>query len=458
MTLSDRSLGWLRGLDRKSATPDNWDRNGRPHPHWDERTESPHAGHVRGDLVESALALGLMARRTPAWTERYETILDRLIGRHLRWYAGADGQGEIDPEPIRGHYRDDGTALVPAEANLAYKASLLLLLGIRAAINPHGPWDQPFPVFGDGGEDRRWTYTELATDLADQWAAYPDGPPSKNTKAWPEQLAMAGLALLLADRQHGSSHHQRVVAPWWERARREDFGLDEAEGLTVTGDRDALPGPVQPAPTATLLTTACWIAAYAEHDARRLFDAAVAASGLDQMVGDGPEAARQAGFALLLAKHWELTELSTALSRSIEQRYEPVFEPVEGTFHFGLGLGEDAPRGRPNAVLAAAEACGAGLWTHLAAPPTVLGPQIVDVDFPRLALSRAQWSRDCLVLRLVAAEESRTVFSTFRLVGAEPRIWCVAGVDGVSTDVTSREVIVRVPLRSGELEFAPGSY
>jgi hypothetical protein len=32
--LDDRSLGWLGYLHRKATTPDNWDRDGQPHPHW----------------------------------------------------------------------------------------------------------------------------------------------------------------------------------------------------------------------------------------------------------------------------------------------------------------------------------------------------------------------------------------------------------------------------------------
>lgn len=39
--LDDRSLGWLRYLYRKATTPDDWDKHGRPHPHWDEATGEP---------------------------------------------------------------------------------------------------------------------------------------------------------------------------------------------------------------------------------------------------------------------------------------------------------------------------------------------------------------------------------------------------------------------------------
>src|SRR5437867_719949 len=76
MQLSDRSLGWLRYLHRKTATPDDWSRTGHPHPHWDDRSDPPLASWHRFDLVDSSYAVGLMARATPAWREVYVRILD----------------------------------------------------------------------------------------------------------------------------------------------------------------------------------------------------------------------------------------------------------------------------------------------------------------------------------------------------------------------------------------------
>ena len=88
--LSARSLGWLRYLDRKAHTPDNWNRDGRPHAHWDNRSDPPMASWHRFDLVESSYAIGLMAHTTPAWRERYIAILDQLIERHTSWWSAAD--------------------------------------------------------------------------------------------------------------------------------------------------------------------------------------------------------------------------------------------------------------------------------------------------------------------------------------------------------------------------------
>jgi hypothetical protein len=61
-TLDDRPLGWLRYLYRKTTTPDNWERGGRPHPHWDETTGEPMTSWHRFDLVDSSYAVALITR------------------------------------------------------------------------------------------------------------------------------------------------------------------------------------------------------------------------------------------------------------------------------------------------------------------------------------------------------------------------------------------------------------
>ena len=53
---SERSRGWLRYLYRKAITPDNWDKDGEAHPHWDAYTREPTASWARMDLRESSHA------------------------------------------------------------------------------------------------------------------------------------------------------------------------------------------------------------------------------------------------------------------------------------------------------------------------------------------------------------------------------------------------------------------
>jgi hypothetical protein len=85
-------------------------------------------------------------------------------------------------------------------------------------------------------------------------------------------------------------------------------------------------------------------------------------------------------------------------------------------------------------------------------------PQIVDVDRSALSLTRAHWEGEYLYLTLAPLVERPSLHTTFRLVGVEPRIWCMVGIDGATTDVSARSVVIRTPLVAGVIEFAPGSY
>ena len=95
----------------------------------------------------------------------------------------------------------------------------------------------------------------------------------------------------------------------------------------------------------------------------------------------------------------------------------------------------------------------------MSAAPIPQCGQIVDVDFPNMALSRAEWNdQGSLFLRLAPLREDPTKFTTFRLVGVQPRQWDVQGPDGTTLDITGSGVIVRVPMVAADMEFSEGSY
>ena len=195
--LSERSLGWLRYLYRKAKTPDDWSREGRPHPHWDDRTGEPMLSWHRFDLVDSSYALGLMAWSTPAWREVYIDILDELIERHTGWWSASDWLTQFGADPDRGSYPDVYRLLIPpelwgdydapgwtangiepwelnmdpiaADGMLFYKGFFLVLLGIRSLISNDGRWDQPFEMIKDGEHTFSWTHSGIARHLEEQW-------------------------------------------------------------------------------------------------------------------------------------------------------------------------------------------------------------------------------------------------------------------------------------------------
>jgi len=205
--LSDRSLGWLRYLHRKAHTPDDWSRDGQPNPHWDDRSDPPMASWHRFDLVDSSYAMGLMAHRTPAWTEPYVAILDQLIDRHTGWWSAADWLTQFGDDPDRSSYPDVYRKLIPpqlwgrydvpgwtangtepwgvqidpvaADGMLFYKGFFLVLLGIRSMIdnapNADDRWNRPFDMIRDRDNTFTWTHSEIAEHLCQQWLATPIG-------------------------------------------------------------------------------------------------------------------------------------------------------------------------------------------------------------------------------------------------------------------------------------------
>jgi len=204
MGLSARSLGWLRYLHRKAHTPDDWTQAGHPHPHWDDRSDEPMASWHRFDLVDSSYAMGLMAQRTPAWTEPYVQILDQLVERHTTWWSAADWLTQFGHDPARGSYPDRYRIWIPrdlwgnydvpgwtangiepygrqldpiaADGMLFYKGFFLLLLGIRSTISPVDRSHEPMRMFAAGADDGFvWTEAGIADHLTRQWMAAPIG-------------------------------------------------------------------------------------------------------------------------------------------------------------------------------------------------------------------------------------------------------------------------------------------
>ena len=193
-------------------------------------------------------------------------------------------------------------------------------------------------------------------------------------------------------------------------------------------------------------------------EARRLFDAACATAGYTHDIATPLRPGRGAASSLVLAREWGLDDLDGRLADAIELSYEPTWDRSLGEFTWGMGLDEPLPRGQFNAFLAAAEAAGPGRWSALSAAPLAPCPQVVDVDVPEVVLSRAHWSDGALLLTVDPLHPDPNAWTEFRIVGVEPRLWWLSGIDGATMDVRSDCVVVRTPRVRGDLEFTPGSY
>jgi len=247
--------------------------------------------------------------------------------------------------------------------------------------------------------------------------------------------------------------------PWWDYARRHYLDLDrDASPEMTTLYYDPQLDVHHRLPVAAAMTTSYYAAPQVPDDARRLFDAARVSIGLDGTRGLPLPASRGFGSALVLAREWQLDELAQRTAAMIEASYEPTWNFERGEFTWGMGLDEPHPRGQFNAFLAAAEAAGPGMWERLSAAPLEACPQIVDVDFPSMAFSRAEWIDGNLHLGLAPLRADPNVRTGFRLVGAEPRNWDVHGIEGASVELTTTGVNIRVPMISADIQLIRGSY
>jgi hypothetical protein len=246
--------------------------------------------------------------------------------------------------------------------------------------------------------------------------------------------------------------------PWWDYAREHYLDLNQdTEPVTTTLYYDPVLDVHHRLPVSLALTTSYYAAPQVPEDARRLFLAACASIGLDSDPSLPLNPGRGYGSSLILAREWELRELEARIAAAIEASYEPTWDEATGEFTWGMGLDEPHPRGQFNAFLAAAEATGPGMWTRLSDAPLEYCPQITGVDFPTIALSRAEWIDRTLHLRLAPLQEDPGEFTAFNLVGAAVHEWVIHGIEHASIMETNIGFQIHVPIVAGDLRISPAS-
>jgi len=483
--LSDRDIGWLRYLHRKATTRDSWEREDHPHEHWDNISDAPMLCYHRFDLIDSTYAVALMADRTPAWREVYERILDELIFRHTGWWAAEDWLTQIGDDPDRGNYPEQYRMLIPpafwgkynvpgwtangiepwglqwdpigADGNLFFKGFFLVMLGLHRRVTGDARWDAPFDIVRDGEHTFTWWHTKIAEHLAEQWRAHPEGCHCENTKIWPYCLAGAGFGLQLADLTLGTNTHDAFDI-WWEHARREYLHLD-GDGLpaAVTFYYDPIIDEHLVVPAMMGSIPAIYLAPQVPDEARKLWDAARSQLGMLEVTGPpammGP---RFTALALMLARNWAVTDLADVLQTATDELYPPTWDVARGEMTWDFGLGEPHPRGQYNATMAAAEVMTEGAWWRLGNVSTSARfdePTVRDVDFPTVALARAEWDRHTRELHLTMQAMNATVAgtpTTMRVTGLDdPGAYSAMSPDGAPAETEQHGVDLLLHTRVG---------
>lgn len=422
--LSDRARGWLQFLWRKATTDDDWSETGAPHPWWDQYSNPPMLDFPRFDLSESSYALGVMADQTPAWREAYATILEKMVERHLTYWAAIDWITHIGPDPRRKDYPKEWVdAYIPqhlvgeydtpgwcangvepwglqpdpigAEGNLFFKGWLNLTMSLHRYVSGEDRWSRPFEVAGVDGARFEWTQETMTERLTELWAKHPLGLHCENTKVWPFCLSAAGLGLQLYDAVSGKQTHA-VYDAWFDHVKDKFFGFDKKGDLAWT----TLYYDPQIEHNHTLgpgggLGTCLYMMAQNPAFAEKLYHGAVG-----KLRWNDPKAdlltlpdPRMMVMGLTLAKEYGDEKTFRRLSDHAEANFEPRrFGPSNDEFGWWFNLGEDWPRGQLSALMIMAEVGGPGAWSNLFRQPNLTKfnlPSVEGVAFPALGIDRA---------------------------------------------------------------------
>jgi hypothetical protein len=492
--LSNRDLGWLRYLYRKATTPDSWEHDGRPHEHWDNKSDPPMLCWHRFDLIDSTYAVAMMADITPAWREVYGSILDELIFRHTGWWAAEDWLTQIGHDPDRANYPDLYRFLIPeqlwgnydvpgwtangiepwglqmdpigADGNLFFKGFFLVMLGLHLRTTGDDRWNEPFDIVRDGDNTFTWFHSAIAEHLHRQWTKAPAGCHCENTKVWPFCLAGAGLGLKLHDLLRGTDYHS-VFDRWWaDTCRSRYLHLDGDELPTaVTFYYDPILDVHHEVPIMLGMIPSIYLAPQVPDEARRLFQAGMTQLGLWQPTAPiTAPAGRVSALNLWLAKEWGLQSLAGALGAAVEETCEPTWDTKRGEFTWGFQLDEPHPRGQYNGTMAAAQIATEGSWWRLAnvgPGDRFREPTVVGIDFPAVALREARWDPDVATLTVtpVGVDMDGSDRTSFRVtnvgdpthwaaggpVGAEVQMWAAGGDLEVEMPVRGETVLLRGP-------------
>jgi hypothetical protein len=434
-----------------------------------------------------------MADRTPAWREVYEQILDELIFRHTGWWAASDWLTQIGDDPQRGNYPDAYRMLIPAahwgnynvpgwtangvepwglqwdpigsDGNLFFKGFFLVMLGLHRRVTGNARWDAPFDIVRDGEHTYTWWHTKIAEHLATQWRAHPEGCHCENTKIWPYCLAGAGFGLQLADLAFSTDHHEAFDI-WWQHARREYLHLDGDElPAAVTFYYDPIIDEHLELPAIGGAIPAIYLAPQVPDEARRLWDAARAQMGLLEVSGPVPVLGpRFTAMAMLLARNWAVTDLADALQAACDEQYPPTWDAERGEVTWDFDLGEAHPRGQYNAMMAAADVMTEGAWwrlSNVSSVPRFDEPTVCDVDFPTVALSRAEWDAATQRLHLSLDPMNEAVVGAptrMRVTGlGDASRWAGTSHGGVAVDVEVRgqDLLLRTFVGAHDLVVEP---
>ena len=180
-------------------------------------------------------------------------------------------------------------------------------------------------------------------------------------------------------------------------------------------------------------------------------------------LGDAPMAELPAAMAsqlVQIAGEFADDAVKARIWAAADAGLEPTWDRDAGEFAFGFGLGEEHPRGQMNARAMAGWVCTPGAWSNIFNQPNLAKfdqPTVVEVDFPRVAMSVAHW--DGATLHLAASPQNSSVRgnrTTVRLInltgGAAP--WVLRRPDGETVQI-AQDGTVELIIDNSEYQAGP---
>ena len=201
-----------------------------------------------------------------------------------------------------------------------------------------------------------------------------------------------------------------------------------------------------------LMAPAWYFAPQKREVARAGWQTAAQATGL---AGDGPitslNSPAAATMLLQIAGEFADPETKARLWAAAAEHIEPTWNHDTGEFTLGFGLNEAHPRGQWNARSMAGWVCREGDWARIFNQPNLAKfdePTVIDVDFPRIALSEARW--DGNALHLAAQPQNASVHGTgtrMRIINvAATGNWTMTRPDGVNVELAVEDGTLTVDL------------
>ena len=249
-----------------------------------------------------------------------------------------------------------------------------------------------------------------------------------------------------------STTHHSAFDKWWEFAAKNYVVWDGDKAVSAdlyydpVVDEHVGRGPMG-------LIAPAWYFAPQRHNVAEVgWKTVVAASGvLSGEINPEFQAADRLTFLLQLSGEFADAVTKQHIWNIADQYIEPNWNKEDGEFTLGLGLNEPYPRGQLNARMMAGWTCTQGAWSRIFNEPNLTKfdePTIVGFNFPRVALSVAEWDGKAMHIAAHAQNDQvQGTETTVKMINLpSSKGWSVVQNDGSKATLEQEGNVINVTL------------